>query len=62
MVTYFNKKDLVKFGQYLLSEERTKRIVDNYDAKIDNLTIEERLREVYHADVENFIESIKKVE
>ena len=51
MVTYFNRKDLVNFGKYLLSEERTKRISDT-DSSIP---IEERLKEVYHADVENFL-------
>jgi len=52
MVTYFNRKDLVNFGKYLLSEERTKRISDT-DSSIP---IEERLKEVYHADVENFLQ------
>lgn len=59
MVTYFNKKDLVEFGRYLLSEERTNRISQNYNPN-DNISLQERLREVYHADVENFLESIKK--
>jgi len=59
MVTYFNRKDLVDFGRFLLSEERTKSINDNY-REGDNFTKEERLREVYHADVENFLETIKK--
>lgn len=61
MVTYFNKKDLVRFGQYLLSEKRTKSIVENYK-EWDNISLEERLREVYHSDTENFLESIKKIE
>jgi len=61
MVTYFNKKDLVLFGRYLLSEERTNRIKESYNQD-DNISLEERLQEVYHADVENFLESIKKVD
>lgn len=61
MVTYFNKKDLVNFGKYLLSEKRTKSITDNYSEE-DNISLKERLLEVYHADVENFLDSIKKVE
>lgn len=62
MVTYYNKKDLIKFGEYLLSEKRTNRIKDNYQEGFDNIPIEDRLKEVYHADVENFLQSIKKVE
>lgn len=61
MVTYFNKKDLVKFGEYLLSKERTNRIKEGYSEN-DNISIEERLENVYHADVENFLEKNKKVE
>jgi hypothetical protein len=61
MVTYFNKKDLVRFGEYLLSEQRTKRIKDGYSQN-DNISLEERLSNVYHADLENFLESIKKVD
>jgi hypothetical protein len=55
MVTYFNKKDLIAFGKYLLSEERTKSVL----SASSELTDTERLREVYHADVENFIECSK---
>lgn len=61
MVTYFNRKDLVKFGEYLLSEKRTKRITDNHD-NLNPIDLKERLQAVYHADVENFLESIKKLE
>lgn len=61
MVTYFNKKDLVKFGEYLLSEKRTNLIKENY-SEGDNVSLEERLRNVYHSDVENFLESIRKIE
>lgn len=53
MVTYFNRKDMVSFGRYLLSEERTNRIKSAHDEG-DPCPIEERLREVYHADVENW--------
>jgi len=62
MVTYFNKKDLVNFGKYLLSDERTNRIKDNYQEGFDNVPYDERIKEVYHADVENFLESIRKKE
>ena len=61
MVTYYNKKDLVNFGKYLLSEERTKSVLALH-GKHDDRSKEERLKHVYHADVENFLESIKKIE
>lgn len=60
-MTYYNTKDLVKFGEYLLSEKRTNIIKDGYSEN-DNISLEERLSNVYHADVVNFLESIKKVE
>ena len=59
MKTIFSKKDLVKFGEYLLSEKRKKSIEYNYN-KEDSIPLEDRLQEVYDADVENFIESIRK--
>jgi len=61
MVLYFNKTDLVKFGNYLLSEKRTESVLA-LQGKHDDRTKEERLKHVYHADVENFLESIKKVD
>jgi len=63
MVTYFNKKDLVSFGSYLLSEKRkaiyelaTKEFLDN---GFDIAPTEDRLKEVGHSDIENWIDSIK---
>lgn len=54
MVTYFNRKDLVDFGKHLLSEERTNRIKALCeDGGISD--VDERLREVYHNEVENWI-------
>ena len=50
----FTEKELVKFGQYLLSEERTDRIRQTYNQN-DNISLSERLQEVYHADYENFL-------
>jgi len=47
--TYFTLKDIVSFGNYLLSKEREQRFKD---ASLDNL--EERLRFVHHADIANW--------
>lgn len=55
MITYFNKKDLVEFGNYLLSEERKESFKN-----ISEDLLEERLSKVHHADIENFLESKKK--
>lgn len=59
MVTTFNSKDMVRFGEYLLSEKRTNSIKSHHK-KEDNIPLEERLREVYHADFENWKDSIKE--
>lgn len=60
MVTYFNRKDLVSFGSYLMSEKRKSRFDEAYKEAIQNgmdrpLPTEERLKYVYHADIENWI-------
>lgn len=55
----FTTKELTKFGQYLLSEERTNRIRQNYNQN-DNISVDERLQEVYHADYLNFLNIILK--
>lgn len=67
MVTYFNKKDLVDFGTYLLSEARTDSVLDGINEvsldpkKDDYLEIaKQRLRRVSRTDLENFLETIKK--
>ncbi len=52
MVTYFNSKDMVSFGNYLLSEERKEMIKSH--PEFDESTHEERLSRVSHADVENW--------
>lgn len=55
MVTYFNKKDLVNFGKYLLSEERRELF-----KQMSEELLEERLKMVHDADVENFLSRQKK--
>lgn len=47
MKTTFSKKDLVKFGNFLLSDKRT---------------IEKDKDKVHNEDIESFLESIKKVD
>jgi len=49
MKTYFTKKDLVKFGEYLLSDKRTELIKER-----GNDQLKERLKTVSHADICNF--------
>ena len=60
MVTYFNKKDLVEFGNYLFSEEREKSFIHtSAQAMTEGIEFNsswERLRTVTHADVCNFID------
>lgn len=65
MVTYFNKKDLVKFGKYLLSDGRIARIkrthkADNKEENLKGLTLKEKLREVYDSDIENWKLTLKQ--
>jgi hypothetical protein len=56
MVTTFNKKDLVKFGKYLLSEKREESLKQISIENPTALPYEEISREVYHADFENWKE------
>ena len=57
--TQFSKKDLIDFGNYLLSDKRI-QLVRDHPEKLDNALLKERLREVSHADFENWLESLKK--
>lgn len=58
MVTTFNRKDMISFGNYLLSGERRQRFINHPDFQGD--MIEVRLSEVHHADIENWINSKNK--
>lgn len=57
MVTYFNKKDLIAFGNYVLSQERAKRLQENPQEGEDPVPYEDRKTGVHHADVENWLNS-----
>jgi len=60
MVTYYNKSDLVKFGKYLLSQEREDRLKQTNGEIPESLPYEERKGEVHHADLANWHDSLKK--
>ena len=65
MVTYFNRKDLVSFGSYLLSEKRKAKFQQSFVEAISSgmqnpLSVEESLRMVHHADIENWIHENQK--
>ena len=64
MVTYFNKKDLVEFGNFLFSEERENSFIHtSAQAITDGIEFNsswERLQTVTHADIENWMESKRK--
>ena len=67
MVVYFNKKDLVSFGKYLLSEKRRESFERSFNEDLKNevknvVPLEDRLKEVGHWDYCNWIESIGKKE
>lgn len=55
MVTQFNESDLVSFGKYLLSSAREERFENHPEA--DKMPpLEDRLKEVHHADISNWLD------
>lgn len=52
----FTRQQLVLFGNYLLSKERRER----YKKTRNSIPLKDRLSEVNHADVENFIDEGSK--
>lgn len=61
MVTYFNRKDLVSFGSYLMSEKRKALKEEAYARDVEQgvnnpLTVQDRLQDIDRADVENWLE------
>lgn len=66
MILYFNEKDLISFGAYLLSGKRKARFEESYKEAIRNgvknpVPTEERLKQVHHADIENWIADQKEL-
>lgn len=53
--TSFSEAQLVSFGNYMVSEERKKSFEASKDLH-PGVTVEERLSQVHHADVENWKE------
>lgn len=58
MTITFSKKDLISFGNYLLSQERRELYKTHPDYTPNRY--EERLSTVNHSDIENFIEKYNK--
>lgn len=52
MITFFTEKDLVSFGEYLLSQERTTMILEHPEFKDRTADC---LQSVYEADLANWI-------
>lgn len=48
-------EQLISFGEYLLSKERTEKIINHPDAA-QLPPVEERLASVHHSDIENWKE------
>ena len=57
--TYYTTKDLVSFGNYLLSEQRKKWMNENNE--ISNRPKGSGMNEVYDADIANWKFHIKKM-
>lgn len=64
MVTYFNKRDMISFGEYLLSDERKERFEAMTDELLANgflpLPTCVCLKDVHHADFENWKSIVKQ--
>lgn len=60
MVTYFNRKDLMSFGTYLLSEKRKAKFQNSHEEDIKvgfkGMSPEESASMVWNNDIENWIE------
>ena len=57
MVLYYNRGDLVKFGDYLLSEQRKQRFINHPDPPGGSL--EQRMSKTDKADIDAWMDSLK---
>lgn len=62
MVVFFEERDLVSFGNYLLSDNRTKMFDNMKEENKDDENYIDTRNSVNHADLENwaYLESYKK--
>lgn len=58
MVLYFNKRDLISFGNYLLSDER-RELYKNHP-ELGDKNLEERLLGVHKSDIDNWMAGLEK--
>ena len=49
----FTLEELISFGEYLLSEERTQSIINHPDAAT-MAPVADRLKEIHHSDIEKW--------
>lgn len=61
MKVYYEEKDLVTFGEYLLSKKRNDLIASNWKDG-DSVSLAERQSQIYHADLENWKHEQKEKE
>ena len=54
-----SKEELISFGEYMVSNERTKNVIDHPDAK-HMAPVEDRLKQVHDTDYHNWLELTKK--
>jgi len=50
----FTKEDIISFGQYMVSEERTQNIINHPNAA-NMAPVEDRLKQVHDADYANWL-------
>jgi len=58
MIMYFNKEELISFGEYMVSDERTQKII-NHPSASKMAPVEERLKQVHPLDFDNWLDWAK---